>query len=152
LIIVHVVMRIVMTDRLREITLDTQRDLFRLAERDHGLSRKVVSSKSGIEYDALGTYWRGEHVMPIPAVLKLCDVVPDYLLSRLFDPVGRHLSANETHDGDLDDVGREAAGFTADYVNAVTSDGKITSIEKNKLRNRAERLASVAGNAAAAAG
>lgn len=137
-----------MADRLREITLETQGDIFRLAERDHGLARKVISSKSGIEYDALGTYARGEHVMPLTEVLKLCDVVPDYLLSRFFDPVGRHLVPNAERDGDLEEVVREAAGLTNDYVHAAT-DGRVTPIERAKMRQQVTRLAMTATAASA---
>jgi hypothetical protein len=133
-----------MADRLREITLETQRDIFRLGERDHGLTRKVVSSKSGIQYDALGTYWRGEHVMPITEVIKLCDVIPDYLLSRLFNPVHRQLTVEEGEDGDLDELGQEAANFTADYVSAKCGDGKITQIEHARLKAKASRLGDTA--------
>lgn len=138
-----------MADRLREITLETQRDIFRLAERDHGLSRKAVSIKSGIEYDALGTYWRGEHAMPITALLRLCDVIPDYLLSRLLDPVGRQILVKEGEDGDMDELGREAAGFVAEYVEA-KSDGKITPLEHARLKDRASRLGDAAQKATAA--
>lgn len=132
-----------MADRLREITLETQRDIFRLTERDHGLSRKAVSGKSAIHYDTLGTYWRGDAVMPIDQVLKLCDVVPDYLLSRLFDPVARRISVKEGEDCDMDELGREAAGFVAEYVDA-KSDGKITPLEHARLRERATRLGDAA--------
>lgn len=78
-----------MEDRLREITLETQKEIFRLALFDHGLGRKDISQKSGIQYERLGTYARGEHVIPITELLRLVDVIPDKLLSRLFDPVNR---------------------------------------------------------------
>lgn len=137
-----------MAERLRLNTLETQGDIFRLAERDHGLTRKIISSKSGIKYDALGTYARGEHVMPLDEVLKLFDAVPDYLLSRLLDPVGRHFAPNCDRDGDLEDLGREAASFTNEFVQAVT-DGNVTPIERARLRQRAKRLASTADAASA---
>jgi hypothetical protein len=54
------------------------------------------------------------------------------MLSILLDPVGRHLSTNDKRDGDLADLGREAANFTSAYVDAV-SDGKVTPIEKARL-------------------
>lgn len=138
-----------MADSLTDKTLATQKTIFRLAERDHDLTRKKVSLDSGIHYDTLGTYSRGETVMPITALLKLCDVVPDYLLSRLLAPVERHISVDEGSDGDMDELGREAAGFVADYVDA-KSDGKITPIEHSKLKQRASRLGDAVQKATAA--
>jgi len=81
--------------------------------------------------------------------LKLCDVIPDYLLNRFFDPIGRHLAANEESDGDLDELGREAASFTAEYVEA-RSDGNVTSIERQRLTAKAARLGAAAERVASA--
>lgn len=134
---------------LREKTLEAQRDIFRLAEREHDLPRKVISAKSHISYDALGTYSRGEHVMPITEVLRLFDIIPDYLLSRLLAPVGRIFAVEEGSDGDMDELGREAAGFVAEYVDC-KSDGKITPIEHTRLKQRADRLGEAVQKATAA--
>lgn len=134
-----------MRDRLTEITLETQQDIFRLARRDYDLTAKAISSKSGLGYDSVLDYASGKTALSVAALLKLCDVIPDYLLSQLLDPVGRHLAANETRDSDLSDLGREAANFTRDYVDAV-SDGKVTPIEHAKLTDGAHRLKSAASN------
>jgi hypothetical protein len=144
----HIVVRMLMPDdldHLSEKTLRSQLTIFRRAERELGISRKAVSMDSGIHYDTLGTYWRGETIMPLTALLKLCDVIPDHMLSILLDPVGRHLSTNDKRDGDLADLGREAANFTSAYVDAV-SDGNVTSIEKAKLTEDARRLRVCASN------
>jgi hypothetical protein len=136
---------------LSDKTLKAQATIFRLAEHDYGWTRKALATDSGINYDTLGTYWRGETIMPLTALLRLCDLLPDHLLSRLLDPVGRHLATNEEHDGDLADLGREAAGFTAEFVEA-TSDGKVTPIERASLVERSKRLGAAAqsfGGAAA---
>lgn len=138
-----------MADRLTTLTLGRQQSMFRLAERDHGLTRKMVSVDSGIHYDTLGTYWRGEAVMPFTAFLKLVDVVPDYLLSRMLASVNRHLAPNEEGNGDLDALGREAASFTAEYVDA-KSEGNVTPIERARLKEHAERLGAAADKVAAA--
>lgn len=136
-------------DHLSEKTLKAQRTIFRRVERDYGLTRKVISIDSGIHYDTLGTYWRGETIMPLTALLRLCDIVPDHLLSHLLDPVARHLSPNESGDGDLDELGRDAARFTHEYVEA-KSNGKVTPIERAKLTQEAERLGATAQRVAAA--
>jgi hypothetical protein len=139
------------SDRLATLTLEAQRRIFRLCERDYSLSLKAISLDSGIPYDTLRSYARRDDtaVMPVTAVLKLCDVVPDHLLSHLLDPVARHIASNQMQDGDLDELGREAADFTNAYVHA-KSDCNITRIEQGKLRGRAERLASTAEKVAAA--
>lgn len=138
-------------DRMTHLTRDAQRRLFRLAERDHGLSLKAIGLDGNIPYSTLRTYASGEAIMPVPAVLKLVDVLPDYLLSYLFEPAGRLLTVKDGEDGDLDELGREAAGFVAEYVDA-KSDGKVTPIENARLRQRAMRLnnsaAKVAGGGA----
>lgn len=137
-------------DRLAEITLESQQRIFRLAERDHGLKLKQISIDSGIHYDTLLTYRSPDKpsMMPISALLKLVDVIPDYLLSQLLDPVHRRLEVVSNGDGDLDELGREAAGFVSDYVDA-KSDGKITPIEHGRLIVRAARLSGAAKKVAA---
>ena len=139
-----------MSDRIERLVKEAQRRIFRLAARDHGLELKQIAADSGIKYDTLLTY-RSEDpsMMPISALLKLVDVIPDYLLSQLLEPVQRHLAANESEDGDLAELGREAARFTAEYVDA-TSDGTVTSIEAARLREGAVRLGSAAGKVASA--
>jgi hypothetical protein len=134
-----------MRDRLSEKTLEAQQDVFRLAERDYDLTKKAISSRSGIGYDSVLDYASGKTAMPIVALLKLCDVIPDHLLSHLLDPVGRYIASNETRDGDLADLGREASRFTHDFVEAV-SDGNVTPIERAKLIEGARKLNSAASN------
>lgn len=136
-------------DRLASLTLEAQRRIFRLAERDYDLSLKAISLDSGIPYDTLRSYARRDDtsMMPVSAVLKLCDVIPDHLLSHLFDPVGRHIATNDAGNGDLAELGREAAGFTAEFVEA-TCDGNVTPLERNRLTARAGRLAAAAGKVA----
>lgn len=97
--ILHLVGRIFMASRspdpLTVRTLEIQKDVFRLAEFDHGLTRKAIADKSGLNYDTLGTYARGQSSLPVPALIRLCDVLPDHLLSRLLDPAARHIARNE---------------------------------------------------------
>lgn len=75
--------------RISHLTLETQRRIFRLSERDFGLSQKAVSMDSGIPYSTIRTYASGEAVMPITALVKLVGVIPDSLLSQLLDPAAR---------------------------------------------------------------
>lgn len=137
-------------DRLANLVLDAQRRIFRLAERDHDLTLKAISLDSGIPYDTLRSYAaRDPAMMPVSALLKLIDVVPDYLLSQMLDPVNRRLEIVSNENGDIDELGREAAGFVAEYVDA-KSDGKITPIDRARLTDRAARLGDTAQQVASA--
>jgi hypothetical protein len=66
----------------------TQERLFRLAQRDHGLTLKAISLDSGIGYTTIQSYARGEALMSIASLFCLIGVVPDELLSLLL-PDGR---------------------------------------------------------------
>lgn len=95
-------------DRISFVVLETQQRIFRLAERDHGLSLKAISIDSGIPYNSVRGYAAGHTVLPVPAMLKLVDVIPDDLLSHLFHPVSRHIVPVAGIDGDLDELGDKA--------------------------------------------
>lgn len=136
-------------DRLSSELLKAQQRIFRLANRDHGMSLKNIGSDANIHYDTLRAYASGHTAMPMLAFLKLVDVLPDYLLSQLIAPVGRTIVPTESDDGDLDALGCEAAAFTAEYVDA-KRDGKISPIEHARLKERADRLSGTAERVKAA--
>lgn len=68
----------------------TQERVFRLAQRDHGLTLKAISLDSGLGYTTIQSYASGSAVMSIAALFKLVGVVPDELLSLLL-PDGRQI-------------------------------------------------------------
>lgn len=74
--------------RDRQIILEAQERVFRLAKRDHGLTLKAIHLDSGIDYDSLCNYARGETQMPLGVLCALIGVIPDELLSLLL-PEGR---------------------------------------------------------------
>lgn len=129
-------------------SIEAQREMFRLAEKECGLSIPVIAARSPLH---LGTLkgWRDGAAMPLWAAGALGEAgVPDHLLSMLLAPFARHVGTDETNDGDLDALGREAAHFVADELDA-KADGKVTPIERSKLKERAARIAGVARRAAA---
>jgi hypothetical protein len=71
-------------------TKDAQQRVFRLAERDYGLTRKAISLDAGIDYDSVCNYAKGETQMPVAVLFALIGVVPDELLSLLL-PEGRSI-------------------------------------------------------------
>lgn len=130
-------------------SIEAQREMFRLAERECGLSIAAIASRSPLH---LGTLkgWRDGAAMPAWAVGALGTAgVPDHLLSLLLAPFGRHVGTDEGSDGDLDVLGREAAHFVGDKLDA-EADGKVTHIEKARLQQSAARIAGVARKAARA--
>ena len=64
--------------------------VFRLAERDHGLTLKAIALDSGLGYSTVQTYASGHAVMSIASLFCLIGVIPDELLSLLL-PDGRQI-------------------------------------------------------------
>lgn len=129
-------------------SIEAQRDMFRLAEKEEGLSLAVIAQRSPLK---LGTLkgWRDGAAMPAWALGALGAAgVPDHLLSLLLEPYAKHVGSDETDDGDLDALGREGAHFLAEKADA-EADGVVTHIERSKLKGRARRIAGVARRAAA---
>lgn len=128
--------------------VDIQCDIFRLAKRDYALSPARLSALSGFPKTTIESWAKGT-AMPAFGLARLSRWIPDGLTSLMFEPAGKHVETNETDESDLDDLGCETAGFTAEYVQAV-SDGKITPMERAKLADRAIRLAAKANSVRAA--
>lgn len=120
--------------------LAMQERVFRLASDNYGLTRKVIEAETGIPASTVKCYAEGRSVMSLSAFVALLRVLPDELSSLFTEPAGKHIGTDETDDGDLDALGREAASFTSDYVVA-KSDGVVTHIERAKLKAGARRLA-----------
>ena len=134
-------------DRLTELTLEAQADMFRLAERDHGLCTKAISSKSNIPYNTLRSY-KGSGcepvVMPVTAVNKLVGIIPDYLLSYVFNATGRCIVPQQPDEGDHDTFAGnciDIAAATARARHPGSPGGvEIVDCEDRELRARRENL------------
>lgn len=125
-----------------------QADLFRLAARDHGLSIKRLSLLADIPATTMTT-WASGTVMPAWAMVELAKYIPDDLMSLMTEPAGKFVGTlGDDGGGCLDSLGREAAGYTAELLDA-KSDGIVTPMERAKLGERARRVASVARAVAA---
>jgi hypothetical protein len=78
----------------------SQERVFRLAQRDHGLTLKAISLDSGLGYTTVQSYAKGEAVMSIASLFRLVGVIPNELLSLLL-PEGQMIvsvPANIDHD------------------------------------------------------
>ena len=129
-------------------SVEAQREMFRLAQKELGLSIPVIAKRSPLCESTLKG-WRDGAAMPAWALGALGDAgVPDHLLSLVMEPFGRHIGTDETGDGDLDALGRESAHYLADKTDA-EADGVVTHIERAKLKEAARRIAPIARRAAA---
>lgn len=88
-----------------------QQELFRLAQKECGLSLRVISQLSPIPYNTLRG-WAGGSAMPAWAIGELADAgVPDHLLSLITAPWKRSILTDEDTDSDLDDAADAADEF-----------------------------------------
>ena len=129
-------------------SVQAQERLFRLAERDHGLSIKALHLETKIPATTLQG-WKSGTTMPAWAIGALGAAgVPDHLLSLVLHPYARHVGTDTSGEGALEDLVRETAGFTNDYLQATDpkSPGgpNVVPIEKAKLTERALRIESTA--------
>lgn len=131
-------------DEITRETRKTQKRIFRLAGFDHGLTRKMIAADSGIPYSTLTGYSKGTVLMPVTAVIRLAGVIPDELLSQIFDPADRHLAMNANGDEDLDDLGEIADEVASEVRKArhPKSPGgtEIIAIEEARIKRVASRL------------
>lgn len=91
--------------------------MFRLAERDHGLSLKILALDTGIPFGTLRSYAQGA-TMPVTALVKLSKVIPNELTSLMLDPGGKVLADAEPEETDIDDLARAAVDILQRYVTA----------------------------------
>jgi len=122
--------------------------MFRLAERDHGLSIRALHLETRIPKTTLQG-WKDGTTMPAWALGALGRAgVPDHLLSLVLHPFARHIGTDDSGDGALDELVRETAGFTSDYLEATAPDSpggtNVIPMEHAKLAERALRIESKA--------
>jgi hypothetical protein len=88
-----------------------QQEMFRLAQKECGLSMRAISEISGISFSTLKG-WRDGSAMPAWAIGELGEAgVPDHLLSMVTAPWRRSVLTDEETDADLDDAAEAADEF-----------------------------------------
>jgi hypothetical protein len=127
--------------------LSAQSRIFRLAERDCGLCLKAISLDSNIPYETLRSYagHKGaQAMMPVSALCKLVGIIPDELLSHIFEPVGRIID-RPSDESDHDYTVANCIDFVARKQKAHHPESpegeKIAPCEDSELRVAKARLA-----------
>jgi hypothetical protein len=134
-------------------SVELQRELFRLAEAEHGLSIAVLSRTRKIPISTLKG-WREGSAMPAWALGEL--ELPDDLASLVLTGYRRAV-ITITDDGeqaeDFDNLGLEALGLAGEIQQARTENSpggtNIIHIEKEAIRKRARRVSGQARAVAA---
>ena len=113
-----------------------QREMFRLAEAEHGLSVAVLARTRDLSPSTVKG-WRDGAAMPAWAIGALR--LPDDLTSLVLSPYSKHVGSDEDGEGDVDSLARETAGYTAEYIERA-ADGVICHIDRAALKQRARRM------------
>lgn len=121
--------------------IDAQERMLRLAERDYGLSLKVLEAETGVPSVTLRTYKR-DTMMPLATFVKLCRVVPDELTSLVMDLADKAVCTPDSADGDIDELAHETSGLVFEILDA-KRDGKIDHVERERIKDRARRVEAV---------
>jgi len=127
--------------------VDAQADVFRLAKARHGLSIARLAALSSIPETTIRTWSTGTS-MPAWALIELARHIPADLINLLTEQGGFCLTPIERADSDLDQLACEASGFTHDVLEAKL-DGKVTPIERARLKERARRVQALAASVVA---
>jgi len=125
--------------------------MFRLAERDHGLTLKILALETGIPHGTLRSYAQGT-AMPVSALVKLTRAIPNELTSLMLDPGGKAVSDADAEETDLDDAAIAALEYALRWAKSRHPDSpsgvKIDHTEKPGLHLAAAGLQDRVGKVA----
>jgi hypothetical protein len=98
-----------------------QGELFRLAERDYGLTISALAVETGIPEKTLASYNHSNIFarakMPLWVFVRLCGVIPDDVTSIMVEPAGKCIKSTGT-EPDLDELATEAGDYAHEYSKA----------------------------------
>lgn len=131
-------------DKITLQTLECQQRVFRLAVRDHGHTLNSISIDANIPYNTIRSYAAGQAVMPLPAFVKLCGTIPDYLMSQFLFAADRQIVPTPA-EIDFDQLGRDCLSYSSELAQARSPDSpggvEIVAVEAECLKRRAPKMA-----------
>jgi len=131
--------------QLARNSIALQQEMFRLADKNYGLSLRVLSQTRDIPFSTLKG-WRDGSAMPAWALGELA--LPDEIVSIVLSPYDKQVGADAEEDADLDELAELTADFTEDYIRARNPRGpggaQIIPIEKRRLKEKSARIAAKA--------
>lgn len=107
-------------DRVKE----EQKRMFRLAldATRYGLTLKAISIDSGLGYDAIRSYARGDAVMSAASIYALCGVIPDELISLLLP--AQFVITRKNDEIHVADVAAKCMNLISEYASARREDSE----------------------------
>jgi hypothetical protein len=106
-------------DGTKQDVLANQERMLRLAERDFGITTKVIAAETGIPLPTVQSWRRTPPVaMSLADFVLVCRVIPDSLTSLCFEPSAKHVGTNGPDEGDLDAVAEHAGEYAHEYQKA----------------------------------
>lgn len=123
--------------QLARNSVTNQFEMFRLAERDHGLSVNLLARKLKLHRNTVQG-WKNGAAMPAWALFKLGKDggIPDELLSLIGEPFERHVGTDETGEDDFDTAADDADELAAEVRRARSpkSPGGIAIVPQEKAK------------------
>lgn len=106
-------------------SVTAQERMFRLAERDHGLSIAALSLETGIPRNTLAG-WKNGATMPAWALGALGRAgVPNHLLSLTLHPFHRHIGTDGSEEGAFHDAAMGAGEYNQEFLSATAPDSEM---------------------------
>ena len=131
------------TNALARNSIRLQERMFRLAERDFGLSIPVLAHETGIPKATLQS-WKNGTTMPAWALFAIGHAgVPDYLTSLVASPFGKVVGTDAHDDDALHEAVTAASEVVTEYLVAQSPESEggpaITPRERSRIGEKAER-------------
>jgi len=128
-------------DQAARNSVALQREMFRLAEHEHGLSVAVIARTRNLSPSTVKG-WRDGAAMPAWAIGALR--LPDDLTSLVLSPYAKHVGTDEEGDADPDDLARASLGLAGEVAAARDPNGPggstIVPMERERIRNAARQV------------
>jgi len=128
-------------DQARDISIDRQRNMFRLAHRDHGITMAYLATLTGFHPKTISKWANGDSAMDLWAFVEVSKHLPDYLTSLMVEPAGKGLHALEEGEGCFDELAQLSLEYASAHLEARRSE---RAGWKERLRERADRIRAVA--------